>query len=422
MQTTSNYGLKKPDLTDVVDIQNFNDNADIIDSELSKRALKTDITVTSVAGRTGAVTLSKSDVGLGNVNNWGVSTAVNNTSTTTYATTSAVKQAYDKAVEVFNSSTDGKKKLAQAITTKGVATSASDTFSTMVANINKIPTMTIDGQSASSDLSLRSLKNKYIKAVNTPYSCEACSIIEYKNELHMLGGTRSGVENYHYKWSGTSWTRVSTIPYYFSHGTTIVYNNEIHILGGTTLHYKWNGSSWTSVSTIPYQFRGGSTVLYNNDIHAIGSAYNAYSPSDNTKKYGKYHYKWNGASWTSVSTLPFIFHDGSVLMYQNEMHMLGGNNDGYASYHYKWNGSSWVTVSTLKFNGYRNHSVIYNNQIHMLGSYVQREYCIWNGTEWIQTDNIISSSPKGCIVYNNKIMLIYDGIIYIVYHNCCMLR
>ena len=40
---------------------------------------------------------NKSDIGLGNVNNWGASTAVNNTSTTTYATASAVKQAYDKA-------------------------------------------------------------------------------------------------------------------------------------------------------------------------------------------------------------------------------------------------------------------------------------------------------------------------------------
>ena len=40
---------------------------------------------------------NKSDIGLGNVNNWGASTAVNNTSTTTYATASTVKQAYDKA-------------------------------------------------------------------------------------------------------------------------------------------------------------------------------------------------------------------------------------------------------------------------------------------------------------------------------------
>lgn len=34
MQTTSNYGLKKPEGTDVVDIQNFNDNADTIDTNM----------------------------------------------------------------------------------------------------------------------------------------------------------------------------------------------------------------------------------------------------------------------------------------------------------------------------------------------------------------------------------------------------
>ncbi|MCI1800226.1 MAG: hypothetical protein LKI56_09030, partial [Clostridium sp.] len=43
MKTTANYGLKKPEGTDVVDIQNFNDNADIIDAELKTRALVTDI-------------------------------------------------------------------------------------------------------------------------------------------------------------------------------------------------------------------------------------------------------------------------------------------------------------------------------------------------------------------------------------------
>ena len=45
---------------------------------------------------------TKDDVGLSNVNNWGATTAVNSTSTTTYATASAVKQAYDKAVEANN--------------------------------------------------------------------------------------------------------------------------------------------------------------------------------------------------------------------------------------------------------------------------------------------------------------------------------
>jgi hypothetical protein len=36
MKTTANYGLKKPEGTDVVDAQNFNDNADVIDTQLKK--------------------------------------------------------------------------------------------------------------------------------------------------------------------------------------------------------------------------------------------------------------------------------------------------------------------------------------------------------------------------------------------------
>lgn len=52
---------------------------------------------------------TKADVGLGSVNNWGATSAVNDASTTKYATASAVKQAYDKAVEVANANTDGTK-------------------------------------------------------------------------------------------------------------------------------------------------------------------------------------------------------------------------------------------------------------------------------------------------------------------------
>lgn len=41
MLTTNNYKLKKPEGTDPVDVQDFNDNADIIDKELKKRPLST---------------------------------------------------------------------------------------------------------------------------------------------------------------------------------------------------------------------------------------------------------------------------------------------------------------------------------------------------------------------------------------------
>ena len=79
------------------------------------------------------------------------------------------------------------------------------------------------------------------------------------------------------------------LPYEFYRGSAVVYNNEIHIIGGNgtyTKHYKYNGSSWTSVSTLPYNFYSGSAVVYNNEIHILGGG------NGQTK-----HYKYNGSSW-----------------------------------------------------------------------------------------------------------------------------
>ena len=59
MQTTANYGLKKPEGSDVVDIQNFNDNADTIDAELKKRALTVDIPTSLPADGGNSATATK---------------------------------------------------------------------------------------------------------------------------------------------------------------------------------------------------------------------------------------------------------------------------------------------------------------------------------------------------------------------------
>jgi hypothetical protein len=53
MLTTTNYGLKKPEGTDVVDIQNFNDNADIIDQTLKVHDTQLSDMVYQTTGGTG---------------------------------------------------------------------------------------------------------------------------------------------------------------------------------------------------------------------------------------------------------------------------------------------------------------------------------------------------------------------------------
>ena len=148
---------------------------------------------------------------------------------------------------------------------------------------------------------------------------------------YFYNGEKISVENHLHK------TDVK-LPYDFYWGSAVVYNGEIHILGGrggTDKHYKWNGSSWTSVSTLPYPFYYGSAVVYNGEIHILGG----YSGGGggNTK-----HYKWNGSSWTSVSTLPYELYGGSAVVYNNEIHILGGYDTDNRTNHYSFlNNKTW---------------------------------------------------------------------------------
>ena len=152
-----------------------------------------------------------------------------------------------------------------------------------------------------------------------------------------MGG--SGGTN-HYKFNGTSWESVSTLPYKFYNSSAVVYNNEIHILGSSdssnyTSHYKFNGTSWESVSTLPYEFYNGSAVVYNNEIHILGSS--------NSNYYTK-HYAFNGTSWRKIYDIPYSFYYGSAVVYNDEIHILGGNASTTKHYTVKYDNRHIATM------------------------------------------------------------------------------
>ena len=102
-------------------------------------------------------------------------------------------------------------------------------------------------------------------------------IVKLNGEIHILGAYDASHATKHYKWNGSSWTSVSTLPYAFTYNQAVVFNNGIHILGGGndsstyTKHYRWNGTFWTEVSSLPYDFKAGSVVVLNDEIHILGS-------------------------------------------------------------------------------------------------------------------------------------------------------
>ena len=91
-------------------------------------------------------------------------------------------------------------------------------------------------------------------------------------------------------------------------------------------------------SVLPYKFSNGNAVVYNNEIHILGG-----SDSTRTK-----HYKYDGTSWTEVGTLPYKFINGDAVVLQGVAFILGSAYDKI-----KW------AESDLDYNTLRVKSVYY---------------------------------------------------------------
>ena len=176
------------------------------------------------------------------------------------------------------------------------------------------------------------------------------------------------------------------------------------------------GGEWGSVMTdLPYNFQRGSAVVYNGEIHILGGE------GGQTN-----HYAWNGSSWRSVSTLPYDFYHGSAVVYNGEIHILGG--DGGRTKHYKWNGSSWRRVSTLPYRFCYGSAVVYGKSIYTINA--ARSYCAFTSpdklfdphTVIIQKGNVTSGVYQTCFSDtfaritggNNRFLSGFDDIWYFV--------
>ena len=226
----------------------------------------------------------------------------------------------------------------------------------------------------------------WTEQISAPYN-SGVRAVEYKNELYMIGSayavkTGSVYDSsvvpygkYFYKYDGTSWTRLTDLPYILYNGWAVIYNDEIHLIGfaledsatnTNKQHYKWIGSGWIVASTLPFPFANAKVVVYNNEIHLLGF-YNGSSSEFNTA-----HYKWNGTSWSSVSTLPYAFSNRTIAaVHDSEIHLMGGIDTATSKNHFVWNGTEWTEVGTLPFELNNSGSAIkFNEDLLLFGQHI----------------------------------------------------
>ena len=239
------------------------------------------------------------------------------------------------------------------------------------------------------------------------------SAVVYNGEIHIFGSRNWEHAKCHYKYNGSTWSSVSSLPYLFDYGSAVVYNGEIHILGGsnpsgtyTKYHYKYNGSTWSIDVRSSRSISRNMAVLYNNEIHTF------YSSAGNID-----HYKYDGSSWTKASTFPYTDYNRSYIFsiaYNNsEIHLFIFNNDNTSS-HYRFKSStksyndntviiyrgnntnngayltSMANMSVIEGNGSNNRFVSGFDDVLYFASSAFNWYApmyYGNGTQWIKFKN-----------------------------------
>ena len=223
---------------------------------------------------------------------------------------------------------------------------------------------------------------------------------------------------------------VLTTPYPINiHETSLlVFNNpvtgknEIHILGGygykSKAHYKWDGASWSVASELPYDFCGGKAIIYGNAIHIFGGGTNHYS-SANADGYLNYHYKWDGASWEKASSPSFNMKGGTPVVFNNAIWMIGNINTSNSRKIYSFSNGKWSSQSDIpsSLNGVSDASIaVINNAIHVVGgnnaagTRLSTHLTYMANLGWANGESI----PADALCDSSKGMTVYNNSLWLV--------
>ena len=186
-----------------------------------------------------------------------------------------------------------------------------------------------------------------------------------------------------------------------------------------TIH-KAENDEWTldypyKNGILPYNFSAGSTVIYNNKIHILGG--------DSSTTAYKNHYSYDGMAWTKEIDLPYNFYYGCAVVYNNRIHILGSGNSSYYTAHYSWaeGETEWKVETAIPYNFVWGCAIVYEDKIHIFGSSNNSSSSNYkNHFTWPETDennNIVWKKQQNNLLYNTYYggAVILNNTIYLVH-------
>lgn len=218
---------------------------------------------------------------------------------------------------------------------------------------------------------------EYTDKVTFPYAFESGQVLKFRGKIHFIGSANSTYRSRFYTFDGEKFTQLTDLPRPLIGNRAVVFQNKIHYLGGHYTsstnynyreHWTWDGNTWNLLEQeLPYDFWYGDALVIvgengNEELHIFGSEI-----TGNLNK----HYKYDGVTWTEVSTLPFSFrtnyYSGAVEC-AGQIHIMGGSSTLSSTKHYKFVDGAWVSIGTLPAYLYRGLLFSFGDEIFIIKS------------------------------------------------------
>ena len=156
---------------------------------------------------------------------------------------------------------------------------------------------------------------------------------------------------------------------------------------------------------MPYAFDSGAAVVYNNRIHILGGQQGGYSVY-----YNHYSIGSGEDEWTNEGILPYPFGYGCAVVYDGAIHLLGGGPQKRAHYWWKNESDYGGEDDELPIDiSHECDALVYGNKIHIFGEddNPSTKHYSWDGVQWIEEDPLPYQFFKGsAVVYHNRIHVI----------------
>lgn len=251
----------------------------------------------------------------------------------------------------------------------------------------------------------------YVEHGVLPCNADAAAI--YDNKLHIIGGGTYSPK--HYSWNGHLWIEES-IPSQLECLDIVSFSGSLYYLGGNDPHahvyqcFFWDGYSWEEGPPLPYDYRGGIAIVTNNGgnekLHLFGS---------DSGIMRRYHYSYDGNSWTGDYWLPFYVSFGDATVCNGKLYILGASEEasGFLSKAYYSSdlddpNSEWIEIADMPFEMTGGKAATINNKVYIFGGPGNRgqvHHYDENENEWIRDEDL----PEGRIFLGGSAVVTTDS-------------